>query len=125
MRNPFISIEKHWEILHWKYNILDKQAYALVQDLKEFRVYIIHSHIICHVPTSVVKDIITQPNPEGIRWKWIAILLEYDLEIKPTKLIKGHRPARIMAQYKCDALSLHTIVELSVEGKNPKEKPEP
>ena len=72
-----------------KYNIMEKQAYALVQALKEFRVYILHSHTIAHVPTNVVKDILTQLDPEGKRGKWITVLLEYDLEIKSTKLIKG------------------------------------
>lgn len=72
-----------------KYDIMEKQAYTLVQVLKEFRVYILHSHTISHVPTSVVKDILTQPDPEGRRGKWIMVLLEYNLEIKPTNIIKG------------------------------------
>ena len=72
-----------------KYNIVEKQDYALVQALKEFWVYILHSHIISHIPTNVVKDILTQPDNEGRRGKWIVVLLDYDLEIKLTKLIKG------------------------------------
>ena len=95
------------------YTILDKKDYALVQALKDFWVYILHSHIISHVPTNVVKDILTQPDPEGWRGKWIAVMLEYELEIKSTKLIKGQGLTKIMAQSNCDALSLHMIVELS------------
>ena len=72
-----------------KYNILDKKEYALVQALKDFRVCILHSNIIAHIPTSAVKDILTQPDPEGRRGKWIAIFLEYNIEMKPTKLVKG------------------------------------
>ena len=68
---------------------MEKHDYALVKALKEFRIYISHSHIVAFVPSSTVKDILTQPNPEGRRDKWIATLLEYDIEIKPTKLIKG------------------------------------
>ena len=64
-----------------KYNILDNQANYLVHALKEFRVYILHSHIITPVPTSAVKDILTQQDPEGRRGKWIAVLLEYELDI--------------------------------------------
>ncbi len=79
-----------------KYDILDKQAYAMVQAVKEFRVYILHSHTVAYVPSSMVKDILTQPDPEGRRGKWIAILLEYDLEIRPTKLIKGQGLAKMM-----------------------------
>ena len=37
-----------------KYKIMEKKAYALVQALKEFRVYILDSHIIAHVPTTAL-----------------------------------------------------------------------
>ena len=81
--------------------------------------YILHSHIISHVPTSDVKDILTQLDPKGRRGKWIAFLLEYDLKIKPTKLIKGQGLAKLMTQSSCDALNVHMIAELSVEEQNP------
>ena len=42
-----------------KYNILEKQAFALIKALKDFRVYILHSHTIAYVPSIVVKDILT------------------------------------------------------------------
>eukprot|EP00253_Pinus_taeda_P001603 PITA_01603 len=72
-----------------KYQIMEKQAYALVKAIKDFRVYILYSHVIAYVPNSVVKDKLTQEGLEGKRGKWIASILEYDIEIKPTKLIKG------------------------------------
>jgi hypothetical protein len=71
------------------YNIMEKKAFTLVKDIKYFRVYILHSHTTAYVPNTVVKDIPTQDNPDGRRGKWIAVILEYDIEIKPTKLIKG------------------------------------
>ena len=40
-----------------KYNIIEKQALALVKALKDFRVYILHSHILAYVPNTVVKDV--------------------------------------------------------------------
>lgn len=46
-----------------------------------------HSHTISYVPTIAVKEILVQTNIEGRRGKWIAAMLEYDLEIKPTNLI--------------------------------------
>jgi hypothetical protein len=72
-----------------KYDIMEKKAYSLVEALKEFRVYILHSHTTAYVPNSSVKEILTQPDSKGKRGEWISFLLEYDLEIKPTKLIKG------------------------------------
>ena len=76
---------------------MEKQAYTLFKALKDFRVYILHSHIIAYVPKIVVKDILSQ-DPDGKRGKWIAVILEYDLEIKPMKLIKGQGLAQLMAE---------------------------
>jgi hypothetical protein len=80
-----------------RYDIMEKQAYALVKALKEFKTYILHSHVIAYMPSNYVKDILTQPDIEGRRGKWIAVMLEYDLEIKPTKLIKVQGLAKLMA----------------------------
>ena len=73
----------------------------MVQAIKDFRVYILYSHIIAYVPNSVVKDILTQNGPEGKRGKWIVTILEYDTEINPTKLIKGQSLAKLMAESNC------------------------
>ena len=89
MEQPIAFFSKMLRDGELKYVIMEKQAYAFVKALKYFRVYILHSHIIAHVPTSAVKGILTQPDPEGRRAKWIVTLLEYGIEIRPTKLIKG------------------------------------
>ena len=68
-----------------------------------------HSHIIAHVPSVAVKGILTQLDPEGRREKWIATLLEYDIEIKPTKLIKGQGLAKMMANSNCEDLQINFL----------------
>jgi RNA polymerase-interacting CarD/CdnL/TRCF family regulator len=72
-----------------RYDIMEKQAYALVKSLKYFRVYVLHSKIIAYVPSASVKDILIQPYIDGRRSRWITKILEFDLEVKPTKLVKG------------------------------------
>lgn len=52
-----------------KYNIMEKQAFTLVQAIKDFKVYILYSHIIAYVPNVVVKDILTQIGIDGKRGK--------------------------------------------------------
>ena len=76
---------------------MEKQALALVKALKYFRVYILHSHIIAFVPHTVVKEILSQ-DLDVKRGKWIANILEYDLEIRPTKLVKGKGLSKLMAE---------------------------
>jgi hypothetical protein len=41
------------------------------------------------------------------------VLLEYDLEIKPTKLVKGQGLAKLMAQTNCKLLGINFTAELS------------
>ena len=73
--------------------------------------YILHYHIIAYVPNIVVKDILSQ-DPDGKRGKWIAVILEYDLEIKPTKLIKGQGLAQLMAKSNLQALDINMVDSL-------------
>jgi hypothetical protein len=88
---------------------MEKQAFALVKSIKEFRVYILHSHTIAYVPNTVVKDILTQENPDGRRGKWIVVILEYDIEIKPTKLIKGQGLAKLMVESNFHAFDINFL----------------
>ena len=66
-----------------KYDIMEKQAYALIKALKDFIIYILHSHVVVYVPSSVVKGIVTQPDPEGRREKWITYFWNMTLKLDP------------------------------------------
>jgi hypothetical protein len=81
--------------------------------VKDFRVYILHSHTLAYVPNAAVKEVLVQNDPEGRRGRWIAALLEYDLEIKPTKLIKGQGLAKLMAESNLHALDINLVAALS------------
>ena len=48
-----------------------------------------------------------------MRSKWIAKILEFDLEIKPTKLIKGQGLAKLLAEANCQSLGVNFINECS------------
>ena len=78
----------------------------MVKSLKAFRVYVLHSKVTAYVPSASVKDILIQPDIDGRRSKWIANILEFDLEIKPTKLIKGQGLAKLLAESNCNALGV-------------------
>ena len=56
----------------------------------------------------MVKDILSQDH-DGKRGKWIVVVLEYDLEIKPTKLIKGQGLTQLMAESNLQALDINMV----------------
>ena len=84
----------------------------MIKAIKGFRIYILHSHVIAFVPNTVVKDILTQDDLDGKRGKSIANLLEYDIEIRPTKLVKGKGLAKLMAHSNFDCLDMNFIAEI-------------
>jgi hypothetical protein len=48
-----------------------------------------YNNIRTFIPYHVVKDILSQQYFLGSRGKWVSKIQEYDLDIKPSKLIKG------------------------------------
>ena len=60
-----------------------------------------------------MKDILTQASPDGKGGKWIAKLLQYDIDIKPTRLLKGQGLEKMMAQSNFDCLDMNLIAEIS------------
>jgi hypothetical protein len=98
-----------------KYDIMENNAYALVEALKAFRVYVLHSKFVSYVPLASVKEILIQPDIDGRKRKWIAKILEFDLEIKPTKLVKGQGLARLLAESNCKSLGVN-FINISLEN---------
>jgi hypothetical protein len=88
----------------------------LVKALKDFRVYDLHSKIVAYVPSSSMKEILIQPNIDGKRSKWIAKILEFDLEMKPTKLVKGQGLARLLVESNCKELGVN-FMNINSENK--------
>ena len=83
--------------------------------------YILKSHITAFVPTAAVKDILIQGDSEGKRGKWIAKIQEYELDIHPTKLIKGQGLDKILSESNYQALGIKLSI---IAGEESEEKEE-
>ena len=84
-----------------KHNTMEKQAYTLGKALDFFRIYVLHSKIIAYVPSAAFKEIMVQLDSEGKRGHWIDKIMEYDVEVKPTKLVKGRGLSKLLANSNC------------------------
>ena len=114
--HPVAFFNKTLRDAELKYDIIEKQAYALIKSLKAFRVYILHSKIIAYVPSASIKDVLTQPDADGRRAKWIAKLIEFNIELKPTKLIKGQGLSRLLAEENCRSLGIDFMGIIAKNG---------
>eukprot|EP00253_Pinus_taeda_P027863 PITA_27863 len=90
-------------------HIISKDGIRIDPTRIEAILTISHPQNIKVLQSFIVKDILTQNGSEGKRGKWIATILEYDIEIKPTKLIKGQGLAKLMAKSNCQALDINFI----------------
>ena len=54
-----------------------------------------------------MKDVLTQPDIDGKRGKWISKIIDFDIEVKPTKLVKGQGLAKLMAKENCELLGMN------------------
>ena len=89
MEQPISFFSKALRDVEFRYDIMKNQVYDLFKSMKAFGVYVLHSRIISYVPSTSVKEILIQPDIDGKRSKWISKILEFDLDMKPTKLVKG------------------------------------
>jgi hypothetical protein len=55
LEQPIAFFSRALRDVELKYNIMEKQAYALVKYLKSFRVYVLHSRLIAYVPSTAIK----------------------------------------------------------------------
>jgi hypothetical protein len=74
LEHPISFFSQALRDLKIKYDIMEKQAYALLKSLKSFKIYVFHSKIIAYVPSVVVKEILIQPDIDG-RSRRIARIL--------------------------------------------------
>jgi hypothetical protein len=113
---PIAFFSKSLRDVELRYDIMEKQAYAMVKALKAFRTYVLHSKVIAYVPTSSVKDILVQPDSDGKRGRWLAKIQEFDLEVKPTKLVKGQGLAKLLAESNFRALGINNLQGYEGQG---------
>ena len=90
-----------------KYDPIEKQAYALIKSLKTFRIYILHAKFLAYFPSTAMKDVLTQPDIDGKRAKWISKLTEFDIEVNPTKLVKVLGLPKLMAKENCELMGIN------------------
>ena len=71
----------------------------------------LHCKIFPYVPNIAVKEILVQPDSKGKRGIWIAKIIEYGVDIKPTKLVKGQGLEKVFAESNFQVLDIHMVNE--------------
>ena len=81
--------------------------------------------MIAYVPNIVVKDVLVQPDNKGKRGRWITKILEFDLEIRLTKLIKSQGISHLLAESNYRVLDVNLISNMQGQIPNSSIQPYP
>jgi hypothetical protein len=71
------------------YPEVDKHTYAVFKVVKHFHPFLLKYKTKVIVPYPIVRNLLVQKDLVEKRENWITTLQEYDLKIKPAKIIKG------------------------------------
>jgi hypothetical protein len=80
------------------YPTIDKQAYAVYKVVKHFRSYILNNHTKVIVPHPTVQSLFTQQEIGERRGNRMAVVQEFDLDIKHAKLVRGQGLCKLAAE---------------------------
>ena len=72
------------------YPDMDKQAYAVYKEVKNFWTYISKNHVTMFIPHPIVRSLFLQQELGEWRANLMNFLKEYDLELKSAHPVKGH-----------------------------------
>ena len=79
------------------YSEVEKQAFVVDKVVKHYRPFLLKSYTKVIVPFPAVRQLLIQRELGEKRANWVTTLQEYDLEIKPAKIVRGQGFCRLLA----------------------------
>eukprot|EP00253_Pinus_taeda_P015863 PITA_15863 len=79
------------------YSEVEKQAFVVYKVVKHYKPFLLKAHTKVIVPFSSVRKLLIQRELGEKRANWVTSLQEYDLEIKPAKIVRGQGFCRLLA----------------------------
>lgn len=79
------------------YSDVEKQAFVVYKAVKHYRPFLLKAHTKVIVPFSTVRQLLLQRELGEKRENWVTALQEYDLEIKPAKIVRGQGFCRLLS----------------------------
>ena len=80
------------------YHEFEKQAFTVFKAVKHFCPYLLKSRTKVIVPFPEVRNLLVQKELDEKRAPWMTSLQEYDLEIKPSVVVKGQGLCKLAAE---------------------------
>eukprot|EP00253_Pinus_taeda_P020727 PITA_20727 len=103
------------------YSEVEKKAFAVYKAVKRYRPFLLKAHTKVIVPFPAVRQLLIQRELGEKRENWVTTLQEYELEIKPAKIVRGQGFFRLLVgasniQESGDTDQIEEINQISIAG---------
>lgn len=95
---PISFLSSTFKNAELNYSDIDKQAFVVFKAVKHFRAYLNKSKTKVIVPYTAVRNLLVQKELGEKRAHWMTALQEFDLEIKPAKIVRGQGLCKLAAE---------------------------
>eukprot|EP00253_Pinus_taeda_P007508 PITA_07508 len=95
---PISFFSSNFQGAELNYSEVENQAFAMYKAIKRYRPFLLKAHTKVIVPFSTVRQLLIQRELGEKRANWVTTLQEYDLEIKPAKIVRGQGFCRLLAE---------------------------
>ena len=89
MEQPITFFSKGLEKYEQRYSFVEKQVLSVIKSLKKFRHLLTYNKVILRVTHPSVKEFLLSKDLNEKRAGWITRVMEYDVDIQITKLVRG------------------------------------
>eukprot|EP00253_Pinus_taeda_P018495 PITA_18495 len=94
---PISFFSSNFQGAELNYSEVEKQAFSVYKAIKHYRPFLLKAHTKVIVPLSAIRQLLIQRELGEKRANWVTTLQEYDLEIKPAKIVRGQGFCRLLA----------------------------
>lgn len=78
------------------YSTVERHAFVVFKTLKHFRPFLLKTHTKIIVPYPAVRQLLIQREVWEKKANWLTALQEYDVEIRPAKIVRGQGFCRML-----------------------------
>eukprot|EP00253_Pinus_taeda_P012670 PITA_12670 len=94
---PISFFSSNFQGAELNYSEVEKQTFAVYKAIKHYKPFLLKAHTKVIVPFSAVRQLLIQRELDEKRANWVTSLQEYDLEIKPARIVRGQGFCRLLA----------------------------
>jgi len=96
VKAPISFFSSNLQGVELNYSEVEKQVFVVFKSIKHFKLFLLKTHTKVIVSFSAVRQLLVQRAIGEKRANWVTNLQEYDIDIRPVKIVRGQGFCRLL-----------------------------